>query len=170
MPAFAARENGLPSIPRAADLPPRADLLGSSSLFGSARHHTSLQEEESCAAAEAGTGSSGQQQAAEPQGAAQPDVAAQQLQDEASSLQPPQQDDPQQQLLNFEERQDGPQHPQHDPAQHPQQGQAPLELLQEVVRVTAANLDMSRPLRPADLLAVYHASVVPRPGQVREGS
>jgi hypothetical protein len=39
--------------------------------------------------------------------------------------------------------------------------------LQEVVRVTATNLDMSRPLRSADLLAVYHASVVPRPGQVR---
>ncbi len=37
----------------------------------------------------------------------------------------------------------------------------------EVVRVTASNLDMSRPLRSADLLAVYHASVVPRPGQVR---
>ena len=39
----------------------------------------------------------------------------------------------------------------------------------EVVRVTATNLDMSRPLRSSDLLHVYRASVVPAPGQVRAG-
>lgn len=61
-------------------------------------------------------------------------------------------------------------------AQHAAQQQWGAEgalVRHEVVRVTASNLDMSRPLRSADLLAVYHASVVPRPGQVRavgEGS
>jgi hypothetical protein len=40
--------------------------------------------------------------------------------------------------------------------------------VQEVVRVTATNWDMSRPLRSADLLAVYHASIVPSPGQLFE--
>jgi outer membrane biosynthesis protein TonB len=49
-----------------------------------------------------------------------------------------------------------------DPQQQQQQQQGGEV---EVVRVTATNLDMSRPLRSADLLAVYRASVVPRPGQ-----
>lgn len=40
--------------------------------------------------------------------------------------------------------------------------------VQHVVRVTATNLDMSRPLRSTDLLSVYRASVVPQPGQVFE--
>ena len=43
---------------------------------------------------------------------------------------------------------------------------APLLQHQEVLRVTATNLDMSRPLRSADLLSVYRASLVPQPGQV----
>lgn len=54
--------------------------------------------------------------------------------------------------------------PPHAPRQ--QEGQAPGVGEQQVVRVTARNLDLSRPLCSADLLAVYRCSVVPQPGQV----
>ena len=42
----------------------------------------------------------------------------------------------------------------------------PLQQEQEVVRVTASGIDLSKPMHAADLLAVYHGSVVPQPGQV----
>ncbi len=47
-----------------------------------------------------------------------------------------------------------------------QQWQQQQQQQQQVVRVTASNLDLSRPLDSLDLLSVYHGSVVPSPGQV----
>ncbi|GAB4820093.1 hypothetical protein N2152v2_007139 [Parachlorella kessleri] len=49
-----------------------------------------------------------------------------------------------------------------------QQWQQQQQQQQQVVRVTASNLDLSRPLDSLDLLSVYHGSVVPSPGQVFE--
>ncbi len=53
------------------------------------------------------------------------------------------------------------------PQEGQQQGQGPAAEEEQVVRVMVKDVDLSRPLCSADLLALYRASVVPQPGQVR---
>lgn len=128
----------------AADTPPRADLLTGSTVSRSTRHPLNLPptlaegEREGSAALSAGSPATSLPPPAEAEAAAQGQAVGDQQ----------------------------PLAAQHQQAQQEGEGAA-LLVRHEVVRVTASNLDMSRPLRSADLLAVYHASVVPRPGQVR---
>ena len=126
----------------AADTPPRADLLTGSTVSRSARHPLNLPF----------TLVEGDREGSAALSAGSP----------AASLPPPAEAAPQGHLAGNQQ----PPAAQHQQAQQEGEGGAPL-VRHEVVRVTASNLDMSRPLRSADLLAVYHASVVPRPGQVR---